>query len=137
MFAGLNGWHLVILLAVLVVVAGVVVAISVAVSGSKRRQLAPSPAAQPGVPYGTTYAGAPYGAAPRTNTMAILSLIFAFFFSLLAVIFGHVARSQIGRTGEGGRGLATAGLILGHLGILGGVIAVIVGVVAATSVHYY
>lgn len=49
----------------------------------------------------------------RTNTMAILALVFAFVFSPLAIAFGVVARKQIARTGEGGSGLATAGLVLG------------------------
>jgi hypothetical protein len=33
-----------------------------------------------------------------------------------AVVCGHVARSQIRRTGEQGAGLALAGLILGWIG---------------------
>jgi hypothetical protein len=53
--------------------------------------------------------------APPTNTMAILSLIFAFVFWPLAIVFGHIARKQIARTGEGGQGLATAGLVLGYV----------------------
>jgi uncharacterized membrane protein len=44
--------------------------------------------------------------------MAILSLIFAFVFAPLGIVFGFIARSQIKRTGEGGDGLALAGLIL-------------------------
>ncbi len=36
---------------------------------------------------------------------------------LAAVITGHVGIGQIGRTGEGGRGLAIAGLILGYVGM--------------------
>lgn len=36
---------------------------------------------------------------------------------LAAVITGHVGIAQIGRTGEGGRGLALAGLITGYVGI--------------------
>jgi hypothetical protein len=54
--------------------------------------------------------------APRpTNTMAILSLVFAFVFWPLAIIFGHIGKRQITRTGEAGGGLATAGLIMGYL----------------------
>jgi hypothetical protein len=49
-----------------------------------------------------------------TNTLAILALIFAFLFPIAGVICGHIARSQIKRTGEGGDGLALAGLILGY-----------------------
>ncbi len=58
-----------------------------------------------------------YAPAPPTNTMAVLSLVFAFLFWPLATVFGHVARKQIARTGEGGRGLATAGLAIGYVGM--------------------
>ncbi|AEV75488.1 hypothetical protein MycrhN_5009 [Mycolicibacterium rhodesiae NBB3] len=56
-----------------------------------------------------------YVAAPPTNGMAIAALILVFFFFPLGIVFGHVARGQIKRTGEGGRGLATAALIIGYL----------------------
>lgn len=59
--------------------------------------------------------GAP--ASERTNTMAILALIFGLLGGLLGVIFGHIALGQIRRTGERGRGMATAGLIFGYLGL--------------------
>lgn len=72
------------------------------------------------------YSTGTYGTqSPGTNTMAVLSLVFAFFFSLAAVIMGHVALSQIKRTGEGGRGLAIAGLILGYLGLVAWVIVAV------------
>lgn len=48
-----------------------------------------------------------------TNTMAILALVFAFLFAPLGIVFGVIARKQIRQTGEGGAGLAKAGLILG------------------------
>ena len=69
----------------------------------------PSYGAQPG--YGQPYAPV---AAP-TNTMAILSLVFAFIFAPAAIVMGHVARKQIRQTGEQGEGLATAGLWLGYI----------------------
>lgn len=34
-----------------------------------------------------------------------------------AVITGHIALSQIKRTGETGRGMALAGLIIGYVGV--------------------
>lgn len=52
-----------------------------------------------------------------TNVMAILALVFGIGGGLLGVIFGHVALSQIKRTGESGRGLAIAGLVLGYIGL--------------------
>ena len=36
-------------------------------------------------------------------------------FAPLGIVFGHVARRQIRRTGEQGSGLATAGLWLGYI----------------------
>lgn len=78
-----------------------------------------------------------YDAGMGTNTLAILSLIFAFFFSLLAVIFGHVALGQIRRTGEGGRGLAIAGLVLGYVSIAVTVIGVIVWTVLLVQLAHY
>ena len=60
---------------------------------------------------------------PPTNGMAIAALILAFVFYPLGIVFGHLARRQISRTHEGGRGLATAALIIGYLQL-----AVLVGV---------
>lgn len=53
----------------------------------------------------------------RTNTLAILALVFAFVQGVVAVIFGHIALRQIARTHESGRGLAIAGLIVGYISI--------------------
>jgi len=99
------------------------------------------PAGYPGYPGQPAYPGygAPMYAAPstQTNTMAILSLVFAFVFAPLAIVFGHMARKQISQSGEQGSGLATAGLILGYIftGLIvlwcGGL--VILGLVATSS----
>jgi hypothetical protein len=78
---------------------------------------------QPGYDqYGNPYYGQQgYGypqqayAAPQTNTMAILGLVFAFVFPPLGVVFGFMGRNQIKRTGEGGEGLALAGIIVGGI----------------------
>jgi hypothetical protein len=81
---------------------------------------------------------------PGTNGLSIASLILGIVWlsglgSLGAVIFGHVAHSQIKRTGQRGRGLATAGLLLGYLGLAAtaavAVLLVVVGVGAENSVH--
>ena len=68
------------------------------------------------------------GMSPSTNGFAIASLITAIvgLGGVLAVIFGHIARSQIRRTGERGWGMATAGLIIGYIGIVVGVAVAIV-----------
>ena len=61
---------------------------------------------------------------PFTNGFAIAALVsalvwFAWFGSVLAVIFGHVALGQIERSGgrQRGKGLAIAGLALGYFEI--------------------
>jgi hypothetical protein len=86
----------------------------------------------PTPPYGA-YQGGGYapGQEPRYNVLAITSFISSFFISLVAVITGHMALGQIKRTGEKGRGLALAGLIIGYVGIVGGIISIIVLVVTA------
>ena len=67
-----------------------------------------------------------YQSAPRTNGFAIASLVCSLIcINVLAIIFGHVALSQIKRTNEGGQGLAVAGLIIGYLS-LGVLILVII-----------
>ncbi|WP_439565241.1 DUF4190 domain-containing protein [Microcella sp.] len=95
----------------------------------------PPPAPQPAP---TPYASAPTG--PKTNTLAIVSLVLAFFISLGAVITGHIALSQIKKTGENGRGLAIAGLVLGYLGLVAGIIGTIIWVsffaIAASSGNF-
>lgn len=67
-----------------------------------------------------------------TNGFAIASLIFGVLGGvLLSVIFGVVALSQIRRRGQGGKGLAIAGLSLSGVWVVG--IAAIVLVAALTS----
>jgi hypothetical protein len=71
-----------------------------------------------GQPYG---APPPYGppmyapASAATNTLAILSLVFAFVFPIAGIVMGHLARKQIRETGEQGEGLATAGLWVSYI----------------------
>jgi MFS family permease len=58
-----------------------------------------------------------------TNTLAAAALIFGIgaylvcpvVGAIVAVICGHMARRQINRSGEGGKGMATAGLVLGYI----------------------
>jgi hypothetical protein len=70
-----------------------------------------------------------YVYAPPTNGMAIAALILAFVFYPMGIVFGHLARRQISRTHEGGRGLATAALVIGYLQL-----AVLVGVVLVAAI---
>jgi hypothetical protein len=63
----------------------------------------------------------PYPIRRPTNTMAILSIVFAFVFFPLGIIFGNMAKKQIAQTGEEGETLATVGIIVGwvHVGLYG------------------
>jgi hypothetical protein len=70
----------------------------------------------------------------ETNALAIVSLVFGIIGwtlmpligNLVAIICGHIARSQIRQShgAQQGDGLALAGLILGYLGLLLGVLVV-------------
>lgn len=51
-----------------------------------------------------------------TNGLAIASFITSLFgITILAIIFGHIAQSQIKQTGQGGSGFAVAGLVIGYI----------------------
>lgn len=92
--------------------------------------------AHPGEPMPAVAAPAIASSRDRTNTPALLSLIFGILGTgLVAVILGHVAKSQIRRTGEQGSGMATAGLVLGYIGLVAGiaVVAVYAGVLASLT----
>lgn len=60
---------------------------------------------------------------PRpTNGMAVASLVLGILWiywigSVLALVFGYQARRQIAERGESGSGLATAGIVLGWIGV--------------------
>ena len=82
--------------------------------------------------------GAPPGAAgQRTNGMAIASLVLGLVWcygvcSLLAAIFGHIARGQIQKSGgtQTGMGMAVAGIVLGWAGLGMTILLVIFGIFA-------
>jgi len=96
-------------------------------------QLGPQPTTV--VPH---YADASLTTSAPTNQLAIVSLVagvasyflFPVIGAVIAIITGHMARSQIRKTGESGNGLAVAGLILGYvhlaLGLLIGLFVVVV-----------
>lgn len=70
----------------------------------------------------------------KTNTLAIIALVSSFFISLLGVILGHIALNQIKTTGEGGRGLAIAALVIGYVSMALAVILIII--MFATAAAY-
>ncbi|MEU0496520.1 peptidylprolyl isomerase [Mycobacterium sp. NPDC006124] len=68
---------------------------------------------------------------PRTNGLAIASLICAFVFFPLGIVFGHMSLSQIKKTREGGHGLAVAGLVVSYVVAMLTVVAVVATVMLA------
>jgi len=84
---------------------------------------------------------------PKTNSLAIASLVlgvvqFPLWIALLlpgliaavlAIVFGFVARQQIGRSGETSRGLALAGILLAGAGIVVVTILLIAGVASSSQ----
>lgn len=72
---------------------------------------------------GSTGSGAPVPA--KTNTLSIITLVLAILgFTLIPIVLGFVSLSQIKKTGEAGRGLAIAGIIVSFVYIV--IIAIIV-----------
>ncbi len=80
-----------------------------------------APAAYPPPPAG--YSGYEQ---QKTNVLAIVSMIASivgfvwilpFIGSVAGIIMGHIALSKIKRTGEKGRGMALAGVIVGYVGL--------------------
>jgi hypothetical protein len=79
----------------------------------------------------------------RTNGLAIASLacglaqfVVGPLATIPAIVFGHVARHQIKRTGEQGAGLALAGLILGWATVILAILLVlIIGVALTAGMH--
>lgn len=88
----------------------------------------PYAGAQPGgVP---AYAGSasippPVDYANRTNVVSIFALVLGFVVPIGGIIAGAIGLSQVKRTGEKGRGLAIAGIIVGSVMTLLGIIGVV------------
>ena len=77
-----------------------------------------------------------------TNGAAIASLacglalfVFGPLTAIPAIMFGHVARHQIKRTGEQGAELALAGLILGWATVILGIFLIVVGLAMSVGTH--
>ena len=77
----------------------------------------------------------------RTNPFAIAALVCGIVqFGIppacfAAIILSHRARRQIRRTGEGGYGIATAGLILGYFLLASSVLVLFIGLVPTAPVQ--
>ncbi|WP_125099874.1 DUF4190 domain-containing protein [Leucobacter chromiireducens] len=92
----------------------------------------PEPAAGSGAPGAPVAPGAmPAGAAypgqqqPPMNALAIVALVTGILVNVVGIICGHIALSQIKRTGERGRGMALAGTIIGYVSLAFSIIGVI------------
>jgi len=77
-----------------------------------------------------------------TNGLAIASLVcgiaqfgFGLFATIPAIVLGHMARSQIRRTGEQGAGLALAGLALGWAAVILGILVLVIVLAIAAGTH--
>ncbi len=70
---------------------------------------------------------------PPTNTMAILSLVFAFVFAPTGIVLGVMARKQIRETREEGDGLALAGIIVGSIATAIWVLIILFWIIAFAS----
>ena len=100
----------------------------------------PPPPPPPGQPYGPPggYGYQPQPPpSPGVNGMAIASMICSVMWmygvgSVLAIIFGSIAKRQIRERGESGGAMATAGLIIGVIGLIGAVLVIAVVIIGAT-----
>ena len=78
---------------------------------------------------------------PPTNGKATVALVMGILglvvcplvCSILALVFGYQARSEIDRSGEGGRGSAVAGIVLGWIGTVLSVLAIVFFVILAVA----
>jgi Domain of unknown function (DUF4190) len=93
---------------------------------------------EPGYSEVPGYAAAPgyaagYTPTPKTNVLAIVAIILGFVVPIGGIITGHIALSQIKKTGEAGHGLALAGTILGYVLSAGWIIFWIVYIIIIVS----
>ena len=98
----------------------------------------PPPASSPPA-YGQQPGGYGYQSTPKTNGLAIASLVLGIaqiflciIGGILALVFGYISRRQIDESGgtQGGRGMAIAGIILGWIGIGLGIAYIVVIIIA-------
>ena len=100
------------------------------------------PVPPPGVvpPYGQPYGyGHPYALQRRTNGLAIASMVLGILWlywigSILALVFGYIARKQVRERGEAGGGTAIAGIVLGWVGV--GLLGLLLVVGIASRARY-
>jgi Domain of unknown function (DUF4190) len=74
------------------------------------------------------------GLARASLACGLAQFVFGPLATIPAIVFGHVARHQIKRTGEQGAGLALAGLILGWAAVILAIL-LILGVAMSAGMH--
>ncbi|MDQ3304810.1 MAG: DUF4190 domain-containing protein [Actinomycetota bacterium] len=90
------------------------------------------------MPPPSPYALPPYAPPRPNNGMAIASMVLGILWingigSILALVFGYIAKRQIAERNEQGAGFATAGIVLGWVGIGALVLVVIIAIIVGLS----
>lgn len=93
-------------------------------------QTAPAPAA----PTAKPVTPSPIG---QQNVFSLLSVIFAFVFPIMGVVFGHIGLNQIKKTREPGRGLAITGLTVGYIFNVLAVIGFFIWIALLSALSYW
>ena len=65
----------------------------------------------------TSLTATPVATEPKVNILAIIALILGCLISPLAALFGHIALTQISRSGERGTAIAWVAIVLGYLSL--------------------
>nr|WP_235857603.1 DUF4190 domain-containing protein [Paenibacillus albiflavus] len=91
----------------------------------------------------------PPSAPPRTNGKAVAALVLGilslvipyagFIIGIIAIVFAKLANDEIKRTGEAGKGMATAGMVTGIIGTalyaIVIIFVIIIAVIAANELY--
>jgi Domain of unknown function (DUF4190) len=105
---------------------------------SSQPYYAPPPSAYPQAPAGQPYYGGPTAPPRNTNGLAIAAMVLGIIWvywvgSILALIFGYVARKQIREKNQNGDGMAIAGIVLGWIGVGTLVLVIVIAIAGASS----
>lgn len=93
---------------------------------------ASTPASQPTPPPPAPAQSAPAG--DKWNVLSIVGFVLSLLgFNIVAIVLGFIGLSQVKKTGERGRGLALAAIIIGFVSIVLGIILTIVFVSVALN----
>lgn len=78
-------------------------------------------------------ASAPPPPRAETNTLATLSIVFAFIFAPAGAVLGHLALSEIKKRPQNGRSQAIVGLTLSYVVIFGAVVALVAWLIVSSA----